>query len=61
MPFLYIGTDGVGDIMALPPGDSVVHSLGNLLAHFLGDLAADWLRGSCPDHRRRVSLEGDLS
>ena len=53
---LDISTDGVGDIMALPPGDGVIHSLGNLLADLLGDLAAHWLRGSCPGHGRGVTL-----
>ena len=43
--------------MALLPGDSVVDGLGNLLTDFLGDLAAHGLRGSCPDHRRGVTLE----
>merc|ERR1719500_2125814 len=60
LALLDISTDGVGDIVALSPGDGVVHGLGNLLTHFLGDLAAHWLRGSCPDHGRGVSLEGDL-
>ena len=46
--------------MALPPGDGVVHGLGHLLTDLLGDLAAHGLRGSCPDHRRGVTLEGDL-
>merc|ERR1719489_114676 len=53
---LDISTDGVSNIMTLPPGDGVIHGLGNLLADFLGDLAAHWLRGSCPDHGRGVSL-----
>merc|ERR1719237_537460 len=61
LPLLNICTDGVGDIMALSPGDSVIHSPGNLLTDLLGDLAADWLRRSCPDHGRGVSLEGDLN
>merc|ERR1719154_1092224 len=60
LPLLDISTDSVGHIMALPPGDGVVHGLGNLLTALLGDLAAPWLRGSCPDHGRGVSLEGDL-
>merc|ERR1719452_246538 len=60
LAFLDISTDGVGHIMALPPGDGVVHGLGNLLTYLLGDLAAHWLRRSCPDHGRGVSLEGDL-
>ena len=60
LALLDISTDGVGDIMALPPGDDVIHSLGNLLADLLGDLAAHWLRGSCPDHGRGVTLEGNL-
>jgi len=47
LPLLDISTDGVGDVMALPPGDGVVNSLGNLLAHLLGDFAAHGLR-SCP-------------
>merc|ERR1719234_1446296 len=60
LALLDISTHGVSDIMALPPGDGVVHSLGHLLTDFLGDLAAHGLRGSCPDHGRSVSLEGDL-
>ena len=60
LALLDISTHGVGDIMALPPGDGVVHGLGNLLTDFLGDLAAHGLRGSCPDHGRGVTLEGDL-
>ena len=60
LALLDISTDGVGDIMALPPGDGVVHSLGNLLADLFGNLAAHWL-GSLPDHRRGVTLEGDLN
>ena len=60
LALLDISTDGVGDIMALSPGDGVIHSLGNLLADLLGDLAAHWLRGSCPDHGRGVTLEGDI-
>jgi len=46
--------------MTLPPGDGVIHGLRNLLADFLGDLAAHGFRGSCPDHGRGVTLEGDL-
>ena len=60
LTLLDISTDGVGHIMALPPGDGVIHGLGHLLADLLGDLAAYWLKGSCPDHGRGVSLEGDL-
>ena len=60
LALLDISTDGVSDIMALLPGGGVIHSLGNLLADFLGDLAAHWLRGSCPDHGRGVTLERDL-
>merc|ERR1719489_672448 len=60
LALLAVSADGVGDIMALPPGDGVVHGLGNLLADLLRDLAAHWLRGNCPDHGRGVSLEGDL-
>ena len=60
LALLDISANGVGDIMALPPGDGVIHSLGNLLANLLGDLAAHWLRGSCPDHGRGVTLERDL-
>ena len=60
LALLDISTDSVGDIMALPPGDGIIHGLGNLLADLLGDLAAHWLRGSCPDHGRGVTLEGDL-
>ena len=45
--------------MALPPGDGVVHGLGNLLTDLLGDLTAHWLR-SLPDHGRGVTLERDL-
>ena len=59
-PLLDISTDSVGDIMALPPGDGVVDGLGNLLTDLLGDLAAHGLRGSCPDHGRGVTLEGDF-
>ena len=60
LTLLDISADGISDIMTLPPGDGVIHGLGNLLADLLGDLAAHWLRGSCPDHGRGVSLEGDL-
>ena len=60
LTLLDICTDGVGDIMALPPGDGVIHGLGHLLTDLLGDLAAHRLRGSCPDHGRGVALEGDL-
>ena len=60
LALLDISTHGVGDIMALPPGDGVIHGLGNLLTDFLGDLAAHGLRRSCPDHGRGVTLEGDL-
>ena len=48
---LDIGTHGVGEI---------IFGLENLLTDLLGNLVAHWLRGSCPDHRRGVSLEGDL-
>merc|ERR1719341_2080872 len=57
---LDISTDSISDVMALPPGDGVIHRLGNLLADLLGDLAAHWGRGTCPDHGRGESLEGDL-
>merc|ERR1719500_2520007 len=60
LALLNISADSVADIMALPPGDGVIHGLGNLLTDLLGDLAANWLRGSCPDNGRGVSLEGDL-
>ena len=56
-----IGTHRVGDIIALPPGDGVIDGPGNLLKDLLGNLAAHWLRGSCPDHGRGVSLQGKLS
>merc|ERR1711910_215164 len=59
LALLDISADGVGDIMALPPGDGVVDGLWNLLAHLLGNLAAHGL-GSWPDHRRSKSLEGDV-
>merc|ERR1719360_70729 len=60
LALLDISTHGVGDIMALPPGDGVIHGLGHLLTNLLGDLAAHWLRRSCPDHGRGVTLEGDF-
>merc|ERR1719312_83040 len=60
LALLDISTHGVGDIMALPPGDGVVHGLGHLLADLLGDFAAHGLRRSCPDHGRGVTLEGDF-
>ena len=60
LALLDISTDGVGDIMALPPGDGVINSFGNLLADLLGDLAAHWLR-RLPDHGRGVTLERDLN
>jgi len=60
LALLDISTHGVGDIMALPPGDGVIHGLGHLLTDLLGDLAANGLRGSCPNHGRGVTLEGDL-
>jgi len=59
LPLLEISADGVGDIMALPPGDGVVDGLGNLLAHLLGHLAAHGL-WSWPDHGRGESLEGEV-
>ena len=31
-----------------------------MLTDLLGDLAAHWLRGSCSDHGRGVSQEGDF-
>ena len=59
-PLLDISTDGVGDIMAFPPGDGVIHSLGDLLTDFLGDLAANML-WSLPNNRREGrSLGGRL-
>ena len=59
-PLLDISAHGVGDIMALPPGDGVIHSLGHLFTDLLGDLAAHRLRRSSPDNRRGVTLEGDF-
>ena len=56
---LEISADGVGDIMALPPGDGVVDGLGDLLAHLLGHLATHGL-GSWPDHGRGESLKGEV-
>merc|ERR1719500_1928449 len=56
---LDISTDGVGHIMALSPGDGVIHGLGHLLAYLLGDLATHGLRCS-PDNGRGVSLEGNF-
>ena len=41
LPLLDISTDGVGDILALPPGDGVVDGLGHLLTDLLRDLSAD--------------------
>ena len=60
LPLLDISTDGVGDILALPPGDGVVDGLGHLLTDLSGNLATHWL-GSFPDNRRNVTLERDLS
>ena len=57
LPLLDISADGVGDIMAFPPGDGVVDSLWHLFAHLLRDLAAHGL----PDHGRSVALERHLS
>ena len=51
LPLLDISADGVGDIMAFPPGDGVVDSLWHLFAHLLRDLAA---------HLRSVPLKGNL-
>ena len=51
LPLLDISADGVGDIMAFPPGDGVVDSLWHLFAHLLWDLAA---------HLRSVPLKGNL-
>merc|ERR1739838_1006965 len=34
---LDISTDSISDVMALPPGDGVIHGLGNLLADLLGE------------------------
>ena len=41
LPLLDVSADGVGDVVALPPGDGVVDGFGNLLTDLLGDLAAD--------------------
>ena len=41
LPLLDISADGVGDVVALPPGDGVVDGLGHLLTDLLRDLAAD--------------------
>merc|ERR1711910_262723 len=60
LALLEISADGVGDIMALPPGDGVVDSLWDLLAHLFGNLAAHGLR-SWPDHGRDKSLKGNFS
>ena len=57
LALLEISTDGVGDIMALPPGDGVVDSLWNLLAHLLGHLTA---HGLWSPHRRCESGERNL-
>ena len=57
---LDIATHSLGEIMVLPPGDSVIDGPGNFHTDPLGNLAANWLRGSCPDHGRGVTLEGDL-
>ena len=59
LTLLDISTDGVGDIVALPPGDGVVDGLGDLLAHLLGHLATHGL-GSWPDHGRGESLKGEV-
>ena len=59
LALLEISADGVGDIMALPPGDGVVDGLGDLLTHFFGNLAAHGLR-SWPDHGRGKSLKGNF-
>ena len=59
LALLEISADGVGDIMALPPGDGVVDGLGHLLTYLLGHLAAHGL-GSWPDHGRGKSLEGKV-
>ena len=58
---LDIATHSLGEIMVLPPGDSVIDGPGNFHTDPLGNLAANWLRGSCPDHGRGVSLQGELS
>ena len=57
LALLEISADGVGDIMALPPGDGVVDSLWDLLAHLLGHLAA---HGLWSPHRRGESGERNL-
>ena len=59
LALLEIGADGVGNIMALPPGDGVVDGLGHLLTYLLGHLAAHGL-GSWPDYGRDKSLEGKV-
>ena len=59
LALLDISANGVGDIVALPPGDGVVDGLGNLLAHLLGHLATHGL-GSWPDHGRGESLKGEV-
>ena len=59
LALLEISADGVGDIMALPPGDGVVDGLGDLLTHLFGNLAAHGLR-SWPDHGRGESLKGNF-
>ena len=41
LPLLDISAHGVGDVVALPPGDGVVDGLGHLLTDLLRDLAAD--------------------
>merc|ERR1719418_522817 len=48
LPLLDISAHGVGDVVALPPGDGVVDGLGHLLTDLLRDLAAD---------RRSITLE----
>ena len=60
LTLLDISTDGVGDIVALPPGDGVVDGLGHLLTHLLGYLAANRL-GSLPNHGRGVVRKRDTS
>jgi len=52
LALLEISADGVGDIMALPPGDGVVCGFRDLLTDLLGHLAAHWLGD--------VTLEGDV-
>ena len=59
LTLLDISANGVGDIVALPPGDGVVDGLGDLLAHLLGHFAAHGL-WSWPDHGRGESLEGEV-